>query len=131
MHPKQAELERRFKCLFDEIDDWMESRYEGRWPLHPNRLPKGQTANKENDGLFNIGMNFTPGYGSRFGRGYLIEVELSTLQRVDPETRRRLCAEVAEEVERRLPLHFPERMLSVRLDGTSFKIVGDFSLGEV
>ncbi len=131
MHPKQRELEKKFKQLFDEIDDLMEIRHDGKYQLHPNRLPRGRAANKEQDGLFNLGVNFTPGYGSELGRGYLVDMELSTLIRVPFAEKKELYEEVAHLVEELLPKYFPNRDLTVDKDGALYKIRGNFSLGKV
>ena len=68
-HPKTAEFDSRLKELFDEVDHYIEDRYGHTYSLHPMRPLRGETANPEADGLFNIGALFTPGYGSELGRG--------------------------------------------------------------
>jgi len=119
------------KKLFDEVDDFIEDRYGGSYSLHPMRPARGETANPEADGLFNIGVNFTPGYGSELGRGYLIDVSMSTPDKVDENVRREIYETAANKVRELLPIHFPERKLTVRRDKNHFKIQGDFSLGEI
>jgi len=125
------EFDNRMKKLFDEVDGFIEDLYGDRYILHPMRPARGETANPEADGLFNIGANFTPGYGSELGRGYLIDVSMSTLEKVDSGVRREIYEAAADKVRELLPLHFPERELTVRRDGNHFKIQGDFSLGEI
>jgi len=125
------EFDDRMKKLFDEVDDYIEDLYGGRYVLHPTRPARGQTSNPEADGLFNIGANFTPGFGSELGRGYLIDVSMSTLEKVDEDVRREIYEAAAEKVKELLPIHFPERDLAVRRDGNNFKIQGDFSLGGI
>ena len=125
------EFDDRLKRLFDEVDSFIEDIYGGRYNLHPTRPARGQTANPEADGLFNIGANFTPGFGSDLGRGYLIDVSMSTLEKVDVDLRREIYEAAAEKVKELLPVHFPERELDVKRDGNHFKIQGDFSLGDV
>ena len=126
-----AEFDERLKKLFDEVDTYIEDLYGGRYPLHPVRPARGETANPEADGLFNVGANFTPGYGSELGSGYLIDVAMSTLEKVDADIRREIYEATAEKVRELLPVHFPERELGVRRDGNHFKIQGDFSLGKI
>ena len=128
-HPKTAEFDERLKKLFDEVDDYIEDLYGGKYVLHPVRPARGETSNPEADGLFNIGANFTPGYGSELGRGYIIDIAMSTLEKVDEGVRREIYEAAAEKVKELLPLHFPERELTVRRDKNHFKIQGDFSLG--
>jgi hypothetical protein len=130
-HPKTIEFDERLKKLFDEVDAYIEDTYGGKYPLHPMRPARGQTANPQADGLFNIGADFTPGYGSHLGRGYLIEVTLSTLEKVDEAVRGEIYRAAVDKVRELLPIHFPERELSVRQDGNHFKIQGDFTLGDV
>jgi hypothetical protein len=130
-HPKTIEFDERLKKLFDEVDAYIEDLYGSSYPLHPRRPSRGETANPQADGLFNIGADFTPGYGSQLGRGYLIDVEMSTLEKVDEEARARIYRAAVDKVRQLLPLHFPERELSVRQDGNHFKIQGDFGLGDV
>ena len=119
------------KKLFDEVDNFIEDLYGDRYSLHPTRPARGETANPEADGLFNIGANFTPGYISELGRGYIIDMSISTLDKVDDNVRREIYEAAAEKVRELLPLHFPERELTVQRDGNHFKIQGDFSLGEI
>jgi hypothetical protein len=130
-HPKIIEFDNRMKKLFDEVDDFIEDLYGERYSLHPSRPARGKTSNPEADGLFNIGANFTPGYISELGRGYIIDVSISTLDKVDDNVRREIYEAAAEKVRELLPLHFPERELTVQRDGNHFKIQGDFSLGEI
>jgi len=130
-HPKIIEFDNRMKKLFDEVDNYIEDLYGERYTLHPSRPARGETANPEADGLFNIGANFTPGYRSELGRGYLIDVAIATLEKVDDNVRREIYETAADKVRELLPLHFPERELTVRRDGNHFKIQGDFSLGEI
>jgi hypothetical protein len=129
-HPKTIEFNERLKKMFDEVDAYIEDAYGDSYPLHPARPARGQTANPQADGLFNIGADFTPGYGSELGRGYLIDVTMSTLERVDEGVRREIYHKAVEKARQLLPVYFPERRLSVRRDGNHFKIQGDFSLGD-
>ena len=128
-HPKMIEFDERMKKLFDEVDHFIEDLYGGMYALHPVRPARGETSNPEADGLFNIGANFTPGFGSEFGRGYIIDVSMSTLEKVDKAVRLEIYETTAAKVKELLPIHFPERELIVRRDGNHFKIQGDFSLG--
>ena len=119
------------KAMFDEIDDWLEDKYGGSYPLHPNRTRRGGTANKEMDGLFNIGADFTPGYGSRLGRGYIVRVRMSTLEHIPADVRESIKMDVERMVCEKMPVVFPGRDLRLERDGSLLKIIGDFSLGLV
>ena len=124
-----AKFNARMKMLFDEVDHHIEDLYYGKYSLHPVRPKRGETANPEADGLFNVGASFTPGFGSELGRGYIIDVKISTLEKVDDKIRREIHSVVAKKVEELLPIHFPERKLVVRRDVKNYKILGDFCLG--
>lgn len=119
------------KELFDEIDDYLEEEYGDRYPLHPNRPARGATANKAADGLFNIGAQFTSGYGTRYGRGYIVDFLISTLEEVASEERELFLEEIVHQIRKRLPIFFPNKELKVVRDGSLFKIIGDFSLGSI
>ena len=129
-HPLLIEWEDRLKKLFDEVDDFIEDKYGNKFSLHPNRPEKGSTSNKEHDGLFNIGASFTPGFGSEIGRGYVIDVDMITLDKIPADTESEILDDVISQVRKRLPSFFPERKLEISKDGNVFKIHGDFSLGE-
>lgn len=128
-HPKMVEFEARLKALFDEVDHYIEEQYGQLYPLHPSRPQRGQTENPQADGLFNIGADFTPGFGSERGRGYIIDVTMVTLSDIEEQVREEILQKTAARVRELLPRYFPERKLDVFRDGTHFKIQGDFGLG--
>lgn len=130
-HPRLIEFERRLKELFDEVDDVLEEWYGSRYDLHPARPVRGSTANKAHDGLFNVGASFTAGFGSRIGRGYVVQVDMATLGRVPPDVRETIEGEVVRLVTARLPEYFPDRSLRIDRDRHVYKIHGDLRLGEV
>lgn len=129
-HPKALGWEDKLKAVFDRIDDRLEERYGKKYPLHPNRPPRGATANREADGLFNVGAAFSAGYGSKIGRGYVVEIILATPARVPANVRERIEREVVSMIESELATEFPGRELRVSRDGPVYKIHGDLSLGE-
>lgn len=128
-HPKLVVWERTLKSMFDEIDDYLEDKYGNLYPLHPNRAVRGDTSNKESDGLFNVGAAFSAGYGSKHGRGYVIEVHMSTLSEIPQEIKKIIEKETAEMVRVKMQTFFPDRELNVEKDGNVYKIFGDLSLG--
>ena len=128
-HPKMTAFDDHLKKLFDEVDCYIEDLYGDKYPLHPMRPDRGETSNPEADGLFNIGANFTPGFLSELGRGYIIDVKISTLEKVCEEVRLEIYEAAAEKVKELLSVYFPDRELTVQRDGNHFKIQGDFSLG--
>jgi hypothetical protein len=130
-HPAAERWEHRLKEVFDGINDRLEDRYGDEYPLHPARAPHSTTANRESDGLFNVGAAFTAGFGSRFGPGYVVQVQMATLSGVTDEVRESIENEVVELLHEELPKAFPSHMLRVERDGPVYKIHGDLSLGSV
>ena len=130
-HPKTVAFLDRLKDLFDEVDDYIEDLYGDRYPLHPVRPARGETSNPEADGLFNIGANFTAGFMSDTGRGYIIDVSIVTLEKVDDDVRHEIYEAAKDKVKELLPIYFPDRELDIVRDGNNYKIKGDFCLGNV
>ncbi|MFA6891116.1 MAG: hypothetical protein WCQ66_03425 [Sphaerochaetaceae bacterium] len=130
MHPKQQALEDQLRRMCDALDNHLEDMFGNRYPLHPNRLERGQAASVAYDGLFSTGTQFTMGYGSVSGRGYIVDIDICTLERVRPEDRETIEAEATRYLRRILPLYLPNRNLSLVKDGRVWKLIGDFSLGE-
>jgi len=130
-HPKTNEWDTRMSELFDRVDRSLEDRYQGRWKLRQNRPVRGTTANPEMDGLFNVGVFFTPGFGSRLGRGYLVEIVIATEEQVPPDERKAIEDQVRTMVAAFLPDAFPGRDLRIERDGTMLKIHGDMGLGSL
>ena len=130
-HPKTREWDRSLKAICDRIDHWLEDQYGSLYRLRPNRAPQGATSNPEMDGLFNVQTVFTPGYGSEKGRGYLVEIELSTLEDVDSDILEEIRNLVIKMMEEELKKEFPERKLAIGTDGNMIKIWGDLTLGSI
>jgi hypothetical protein len=131
IHPKLAAFTKTLEALFLDVDEFLEDEWGDSFSLHPNRPQRGQTANPEMDGLYNVGPDFTIGLGSEKGRGYVISLKAATLDKVTPEQFEFLMEEAAILIQKKLPEYFPDRKLDVVRDGKRFKIIGDFSLGEV
>lgn len=129
LSPQSREWDRLLKKIFDEVDDYLEDTYGGLFPLHPNRMKRGKTSNKEMDGLINIGASFSAGYGSEFGRGYVIDIHLSTLVEVDNETMNSIETNAIKMIKKLIPVYFPNRKLEIKKDGSVYKLCGDLSLG--
>ena len=128
-HPKQAELEARMRILCDDLDHYLEDTYGEYYPLHPNRPKRGQASSVAYDGLFSTGTQFTLGYGSDYGRGYLVTVEIRTLARVDDDHKKEIEKAAMEYLKEIIPVYFPDRDIKLKKDGKLYKLVGDFSLG--
>jgi hypothetical protein len=127
-HPKVMAWETRLKQVFDNIDDYLEDTYGSDYSLHPSRPNRGKTGNKEHDGLFNIGASFTAGYGSEYGRGYVVDIDMITLESVPPPIERKIEADVLKKLKKELPKYFPGTNLKIHRDGSAIKIHGDLSL---
>ena len=130
-HPKAESWERTLRQVFDRIDAELEAKYGDRYPLHPARARHGTTANPGHSGLFTVDASFSPGYGSRLGAGYIIDVDMVTLTDVPDEVEEQILEEVVTRIRQDLPEVFPGRILQISRDGHMFKIHGDLSLGRV
>ena len=117
--------ERRLKELFDEIDDELEDRYGPLFSIHPARPRRGATSNKEHDGLFNVGASFSAGFGSRLGRGYVIDFDVVTLESIPRLIKEQIEQDVFLLVAEKLPRFFPSSTLRVDRDRSVIKIHGD------
>ncbi|MDR2313352.1 MAG: hypothetical protein LBE02_02335 [Spirochaetaceae bacterium] len=129
-HPKLRAFTNTLDALFKEVDDFLEEEWGNVYPLHPNRPIRGATADPGMDGLFEVAADFSAGIGSRQGRGYIVSFRAATLEKIPPAQFEFLMQEAARLVSAKLPQYFPGRKLTVVRDGTRFKIVGDFSLGD-
>ncbi|MGD1822071.1 MAG: hypothetical protein ACPKM0_04820 [Pleomorphochaeta sp.] len=129
MHPKQIELEKKLHDMCIELDNHLEDEFGSMFPLHPNREKRGETASANYDGLFSTGLQFTSGYGSKLGRGYLLDIDISTLTWVKKDEVKIIEEEAIKYLKTLLPKHFPNRKLEIKRDQNVIKIVGDFSLG--
>jgi hypothetical protein len=128
MYQEQVESwEAKLKQLFDEIDDELEQRFGSLYDLHPSRAQRGSTSNKEQDGLFDIGASFSAGFGSKEGRGYVLDVDMITLDKVPSDVQTHIEKVVVEKIREKLPKFFPGRDIDVKKDGRIFKILGDLS----
>ena len=129
-HHEARKFDKTLKMLFDEVDDYLEEKFGALFSLHPNRPKKGETSNKSQDGLFDVGVKFTMGYGSQYGKGYVMDFRFATLERVPPGIEERVRKEIVQKITDLLPSYFPDRDLRIEEDGRNYKIVGDFSLGQ-
>jgi len=128
-HPKQIALEGIMRKMCDELDHRLEESFGTAYPRHPNRPARGRAASVAYDGLFSTGTQFTLGYGSDHGRGYIVSVEMRTLSKVKKEDERAVEEATVAIIKELLPQYFPEREITLEKDGNVYKLVGDFSLG--
>ena len=131
MHPKQEELEVKMSELCQALDNYLEDIYGEHYKLHPNRLKRGKGSNPSFDGLFSTSLAFTLGYGSRYGRGYVVNVEIRTLDKVSQYEQASIRGTAFSFISQNLKKYLPEHDLQIVQDGNVMKVIGDFSLGEV
>jgi len=131
LHPSIKQWQKKLKNLMNELDDFLEDNYSNKFRLHPARQKRGKTSNKAQDGLFNIVANFSLGTGSDFGRGYIVDVHISTLENVSEKMITEIKMAALEKLRERISVHFPNKKLFVDLDGDLIKIHGNLNLGEV
>lgn len=131
MHPKQEILEEKMAQLCQALDNHLEDIYGDHYRLHPNRLRRGKGSNPSFDGLFSTSLAFTLGYGSEYGRGYVVNVEIRTLDKVSQYDSTKIQAEAFSFISRNLKKFIPDQDLKIVQDGNLMKVVGDFSLGDV
>jgi hypothetical protein len=130
IHPKLVAFTGALEAMFHEADEELEKAWGDSFPRHPNRPGWGETFNPEMDGLFEIAPDFTAGFGSEKGRGYIVGFRIATLEQVSPEQFEFFMDLAANLLRQKLPRYFPDRKLELVRDGKRFKITGDFSLGE-
>jgi hypothetical protein len=127
-HRRAKDWEKRLKAVFDEIDVELEGEYGGRFERHPARAAHGSTSSREMDGLFNIGAAYSAGFGSRFGPGYVVDIRLSTLQRIPKELKLELRDKVQAMLVEKLPAAFPGKRLHADKERRHLRIHGDLGL---
>jgi hypothetical protein len=130
-HPNLIKWEKKLKSVLDEIDILLEKRYGNKYDLHPARRKHGSTSNRSHDGLFDIRGDFTLGLGSNKGRGYVVDIDLKTLEKIPNAVIEQIENDTIKELKNRLSKAFPGKELTVEKDGNVIKIVGDLSLGNI
>ena len=128
-HPNLEEWESKLENALDELDDYLENKYGSLFELHPARAKRGKTSKKSHDGLFSITAGFTLGIGSKYGKGYVVNVNLSTLEHVPTKKRAEIEQVTVIKLQELIPKYLPCKDLQVIRDGKVIKIFGDLSLG--
>ncbi|MEI6892670.1 MAG: hypothetical protein V5783_10915 [Pontiella sp.] len=116
------------KKIFDQIDAKLEDEYADQFERHPSRPARNQTSNPEMDGLFNVGATYSAGFGSKLGPGYVVDIRISTLQRVPEDFKLELRDTVLAILTKELPHMFPGKNLQVNKERGYLRITGDLSL---
>jgi len=130
-HPKAIDWEKKLDRICDWIDKYLEEKYGDLYPMHPVRARRKLTGHPESDGLFRAGTTFSAGFGSEKGPGYIVRIEMMTLEDISPEIQKTIEDDVAALLRGELPKEFPGRNLRVERDGHTYKIFGDLHLGQV
>ena len=126
-HRKAKAWEKKLQTVFDGIDVELETAYADRFDLHPTRPAHGATSSREMDGLFNVGASYSAGFGSRLGPGYVVDIRLSTLQRIPKALKLELRDKVQTMLKEKLPTAFPGKLLYIDRERRHLRIHGDLS----
>ena len=127
-HPLAEAWEQQLEAVLQETDRKLEKCFRHLYRRHPARPAHGTTANRRYDGLFHITANFTAGFGSSSGPGYVLTIGFATLDKVTATDRATVEGRALEMIRSRLPEVFPDRNLRIIRDGEVWKIIGDLSL---
>ncbi|GAG64517.1 unnamed protein product, partial [marine sediment metagenome] len=72
--------------------------------------------------------SFSAGFGSRFGRGYVVDIQISTLEHVSVKLKSAVRDHVQALLIEKLPVAFPGKDLHVDKELGHLRIHGDLSL---
>lgn len=120
--------EEKLNLLLRQVITRLEEEFGSVVPRHPARPAHGATPNPQNDGLFRITATFTPGFGSQWGKGYVLDIEPVTLDVFPRDIWSVVEAEACRMIREGLEPALPGRNLELKRDGTVWKITGDLSL---
>ena len=127
-HQSVEKWEAQLNGLLKRVDRALEETYGKVSDVHPSRPPQGSTANPQQDGLFRVTASFSPGFGTEFGKGYVLQLDLVTLRNVPERQVETIRQEAVRLIQEGLEEVLPGRHLTVKRDGDVWKIVGDLSL---
>jgi hypothetical protein len=127
-HQRVEEWESKLNDLLKQVDSVLEEKFGSQLPLHPARAARDTTANPQLDGLFRVNASFTAGFGSKLGKGYVIQIDTVTLESLPAEIRRTIEQHAVELIHKGLVHVFPGKDLKLKRDGPVWKIVGDLTL---
>jgi hypothetical protein len=127
-NPLVEAWEEKLNALLRQVNIKLEEEYGNVVARHPARLAHGETPNPQNDGLFRVVARFTPGFGSRWGKGYVVDIVPVSLDVFPSDIWARVEAEACKMIRDGLESVLPSRGLELKRDGTVWKITGDLSL---
>ena len=128
VNPRVEAWEEKLNKILRQTDRELEKNFGSRYPIHPARPANGTTSNPQQDGLFRIYASFTPGFGSDLGKGYALDIDIPSLEKIDPEFRQEVETFAVERIRQELEKVFPGRGMELNKDGNVWKITGDLSL---
>jgi len=126
---KVENWEAMLHAAFDRVDAYLEKKHGHRFTRKPNRPAHGDGPTRDSDGLFDLTVGFTAGFGSIYGQGYVFKIRLATFDPIPPDICEMLKIETIKALSQELAVVFPERDLRIVVDGDQYKIIGDLSLG--
>jgi hypothetical protein len=125
---KLERWEGKLNGLLRRVDRALEKRFGKKYDLHPARGVHGSASNPQHDGLFRVTAAFTPGFGSQLGKGYVLQIDIMTLETVPADKVEIIEREAVRMISEGLEEVLPGRGLKVGRDGNVWKITGDLSL---
>ncbi|MCR5732214.1 MAG: hypothetical protein K6G51_04685 [Sphaerochaetaceae bacterium] len=128
MDPRQEKLEESFVSFEKVIDNHLEDMFSEEINIHPSRMKRGVGANPIHDGIFSVTIIFSMGYGTKYGRGYIINLSISTLDNISYELKQRIEEETFDFVSRHVNEYIPNRNIECVRDAGLIKLIGNFTL---
>jgi len=125
---KVENWEAKLRDAFDQADRHLEEKYRFRFIRKPGRPAHGEGITRDADGIFDLSVGFTAGFGSTHGEGYVFRVRLATFDPVSMDERKEIEAETVRILSRELAKAFPDRNLQIVSEGDQYKIIGDLRL---
>lgn len=128
INPLVEAWEEKLNQILRQTDQELEETFGSQYPIHPARPADGATENPQQDGLFRVHAAFTPGFGSDLGRGYVLDIDIASLDKIDPAFREKVENFAVARIRLGLEEVFPNKGMELKKDGNSWKITGDLSL---
>ncbi|HNW34315.1 MAG TPA: hypothetical protein PKM25_05240 [Candidatus Ozemobacteraceae bacterium] len=120
--------ETKLRAAFDRVDRHLEETYGRRFTCRPGRPADGEGVTRDADGIFDLSVGFTAGFGSAYGEGYVFRVRLATSDPVAPDLQKTIEAEAVGFLSDELEKAFPGRELRIVSEAGHYKIIGDLRL---
>lgn len=128
MDPRQEKLEESFVLFEKAIDNYLEDTFSDEITIHPMRMKRGKGANPIHDGVFSTTIIFSMGFGTKYGRGYIINISISTLDNVSSHLKERIEEATFDFASKHAEEYLPGRNVECVRDAGLIKLIGNFSL---